>query len=87
MAIKLYKSQLTPTSGTSNVTDTRQISLAEAQAPAKAMKGFLNSGENLYIKHQQIKSECGIDAVIMYACPALAARTVGGRLLFFGWKE
>ena len=57
MAIKLYKSQLTPTSGTSNVTDTRQISLTEAQSIGKAMKGFLNSGENLYIKHQQIKSE------------------------------
>ena len=57
MAIKLYKSQLEPTEKTSNVYDRRQISLSEAQSVGKAMKGFLRSGENLYIKHQQIKSE------------------------------
>ena len=57
MAIKLYKSQLEPTSKTSNVYDNRQISLAEAQSIGQAMKGFLKSGEKLYVKHQQIKSE------------------------------
>ena len=57
MAIKLYKSQLEPTEKTSNVYDRRQISLSEAQSVGKAMKGFLRSGENLYIQHQQIKSE------------------------------
>ena len=57
MAIKLYKSQLEPTEKTSNVYDRRQISLSEAQSVGKAMKGFLNAGENLFIKHQQIKSE------------------------------
>ncbi len=57
MSIKLYKSQLTPTTDNSNVMDRRQISLAEAGSVGKAMKGFLKSGENLYIKHQQIKSE------------------------------
>ena len=57
MAIKLYKSQLEPTSKTSNVYDTRQISLSEAQSIGKAMKGFLKSGEKLYVKHQQIVSE------------------------------
>ena len=57
MAIKLYKSQLEPTTKSSNVMDTRQISLSEAQSIGKAMKGFLKSGENLYIKHQQIVSD------------------------------
>ena len=57
MSIKLYKSQLTPTTDNSNVMDRRQISLSEAGSVGKAMKGFLKSGENLYIKHQQIKSE------------------------------
>ena len=57
MAIKLYKSQIAPTEQTSNKYDTRQISLDEAGSIGKAMKGFLKSGENLYIKHQQIKSE------------------------------
>ena len=57
MAIKLYKSQLEPTNKTGNVYDTRQISLSEAGSIGKAMKGFLKSGEELYVKHQQIKSE------------------------------
>ncbi len=57
MAIKLYKSQLEPTSKTSNVMDTRRISMSEAGSIGQAMKGFLKSGENLYIKHQQITSE------------------------------
>ena len=57
MAIKLYKSQLTPTAGDSNVADTRQINLGEAQSIGKAMKGMLQSGEKLYIKHLDIKSD------------------------------
>ncbi len=57
MAIKLYKSQLEPTNKSSNVMDSRQISMSEAGSIGQAMKGFLKSGENLYIKHQQIKSE------------------------------
>ena len=35
MAIKLYKSQLEPTSETSNVYDRRQISLSEAGSVGK----------------------------------------------------
>ena len=57
MAIKLYKSQLEPTSKTSNVLDKRQISLSEAGSIGKAMKGMLKSGENFYIQHQKIKSD------------------------------
>jgi len=57
MAIKLYKSQLEPTTKSSNVMDTRQISLSEAQSIGKAMKGMLQSGEKLYIKHLDIKSD------------------------------
>ena len=57
MSIKLYKSQLTPTTNDSNVADRRQINLGEAQSIGKAMKGMLQSGENLYIKHLDIKSD------------------------------
>ena len=57
MSIKLYKSQLTPTTADSNVADTRQINLGEAQSIGKAMKGMLQSGEKLYIKHLDIKSD------------------------------
>ena len=57
MSIKLYKSQLTPTTNDSNVVDTRQINLGEAQSIGKAMKGMLQSGEKLYIKHLDIKSD------------------------------
>ncbi|BAQ86594.1 unnamed protein product [uncultured Mediterranean phage uvMED] len=57
MSIKLYKSQLTPTTNDSNVADKRQISLTEAQSIGKAMKGMLQSGEKLYIKHLDIKSD------------------------------
>ena len=57
MAIKLYKSSLTPTVKTSNVEDRRQISLTEAQSVGKAMKGMLHSGEKLYTKHLDIKSD------------------------------
>ena len=57
MAIKLYKSQLEPTTKSSNVMDTRQISLNEAASIGKAMKGMLQSGEKLYTKHLDIKSD------------------------------
>jgi len=57
MSIKLYKSQLTPTTKDSNVADRRQINLGEAQSIGKAMKGMLQSGEKLYIKHLDIKSD------------------------------
>jgi hypothetical protein len=57
MAIKLYKSQLEPTARSSNVMDTRRISMSEAGAIGNAMKGMLKAGENLYEKHQQVKSE------------------------------
>ncbi len=57
MSIKLYKSQLTPTTNDSNIADKRQINLGEAQSIGKAMKGMLQSGEKLYIKHLDIKSD------------------------------
>jgi len=57
MAIKLYKSQLEPTARSSNVMDNRRISMSEAGSIGNAMKGMLKAGENLYVKHQQVKSE------------------------------
>ena len=57
MTIKLYKSQLTPTTETSNVLDKRQISLSEAASIGKAWKGMVQSGEKLYAKHLDIKSD------------------------------
>jgi len=57
MTIKLYSSQLQPTTETSNVMDTRQISLDEAASIGKAWKGMVHSGEKLYAKHLDIKSD------------------------------
>lgn len=57
MAIKLYKSQLTPSSKSSNVMDTRQVSMSEAASIGQAWKGMVNSGEKLYTKHLDIKSD------------------------------
>ena len=57
MAIKLYKSQLTPTSKTSNVEDTRQISMSEAASIGTAFKGMAKAGEQLFVKHLDIKSD------------------------------
>ena len=54
MSIKLYKSQLTPTTNDSNVADRRQINLGEAQSIGKAWKGMVKAGEELYITHQDI---------------------------------
>tara|TARA_X000001382_G_scaffold66485_1_gene46181 strand:+ start:543 stop:698 length:156 start_codon:yes stop_codon:yes gene_type:complete len=48
MAIKLYKSQLTPTAESSNVANTNRISMSEVQSIGKAWKGMVQSGEKLY---------------------------------------
>ena len=57
MAIKLYKSQLTPTAESSNVANTNRISMSEVQSIGKAWKGMVQSGEKLYAKHLDIKSD------------------------------
>ena len=56
MAIKLYKSQLTPTAEGSNVINTNRVSMAEAQSIGKAWKGMVKAGEELYVTHQDIKN-------------------------------
>ena len=57
MAIKLYKSQLTPTAESSNVANTNRISMSEVQSIGKAWKGMVQSGEKLYAKHIDIKTD------------------------------
>ena len=57
MAIKLYKSQLTPTTESSNVANTNRISMSEVQSIGKAWKGMVKAGEELYITHQDIKTD------------------------------
>ena len=57
MAIKLYKSQLTPTTQSSNVENKAFVSMAEAGSIGKAWKGMVRSGEQLYAKHQDIKTD------------------------------
>ena len=57
MAIKLYKSQLSPTAESSNVANTNRISMAEVQSIGKAWKGMVKAGEELYITHQDIKTD------------------------------
>ena len=57
MAIKLYKSQLTPTTQSSNVENKAFVSMAEAGSIGKAWKGMVRSGELLYAKHQDIKTD------------------------------
>ena len=57
MAIKLYKSQLTPTTQSSNVENKAFVSMAEAGSIGKAWKGMVRSGEKLYAKHQDIKTD------------------------------
>ena len=57
MAIKLYKSQLTPTAESSNVANTNRISMSEVQSIGKAWKGMVKAGEELYITHQDIKTD------------------------------
>ena len=57
MAIKLYKSQLTPTAESSNVANTNRISMSEVQSIGKAWKGMVKAGEELYVTHQDIKTD------------------------------
>ena len=57
MAIKLYKSQLQPTTEGSNVMNTNKVSMSEAASIGNAWKGMVRSGELLYAKHQDIKTD------------------------------
>jgi putative sterol carrier protein len=57
MAIKLYKSQLEPTTKSSNVENRAFASMAEAGSIGRAFKGMVQSGEKLYHKHLDIKSD------------------------------
>ena len=57
MAIKLYKSQLTPTTESSNVMNRNRVSMSEAASIGNAWKGMVRSGEQLYAKHQDIKTD------------------------------
>ena len=57
MAIKLYKSQLQPTTEGSNVLNRNKVSMAEAASIGNAWKGMVRSGELLYAKHQDIKTD------------------------------
>jgi len=57
MAIKLYKSQLEPTTKSSNVENRAFVSMQEAGSIGRAWKGMVRSGEKLYAKHQDIKTD------------------------------
>ena len=57
MAIKLYKSQLEPTAKSSNVENKAFVSMSEAASIGNAWKGMVKSGEQLYAKHQDIKTD------------------------------
>ena len=57
MAIKLYKSQLEPTTKSPNVENRAFVSMSEAGSIGKAFKGMVQSGEKLYYKHLDIKSD------------------------------
>ena len=57
MAIKLYKSQLQPTTESSNVMNRNRVSMSEAASIGNAWKGMVQSGELLYAKHQDIKTD------------------------------
>jgi len=57
MAIKLYKSQLEPTAKSSNVENRAFASMSEAGSIGRAFKGMVQSGEKLYYKHLDIKSD------------------------------
>jgi len=57
MAIKLYKSQLTPTTQSSNVENKAFVSMAEVGSIGRAWKGMVQTGEKLYAKHQDIKTD------------------------------
>ena len=57
MAIKLYKSQLEPTTKSSNVENRAFASMQEAGSIGRAFKGMVQSGEKLYHKHLDIKTD------------------------------
>jgi len=57
MSIKLYKSQLEPTAKSSNVANKAFVSMAEAGSIGRAWKGMVQSGEKLYAKHIDIKTD------------------------------
>ena len=57
MAIKLYKSQLEPTAKSSNVENRAFASMSEAGSIGRAFKGMVQSGEKLYVKHQDYKTD------------------------------
>ena len=57
MAIKLYKSQLEPTTVSSNVESKAFASMEEAASIGKAWKGMVKSGEKLYYKHLDRKTD------------------------------
>ena len=57
MAIKLYKSQLEPTAKSSNVANKAFASMQEAGSIGRAWKGMVQSGEKLYAKHLDIKTD------------------------------
>jgi len=57
MAIKLYKSQLEPTAKSSNVENKAFVSMSEAGSIGRSFKGMVQSGEKLYYKHLDIKSD------------------------------
>ena len=57
MSIKLYKSQLEPTTKSSNVENKAFASMQEAGSIGRAWKGMVQSGEKLYAKHLDIKTD------------------------------
>jgi len=57
MSIKLYKSQLEPTAKSSNVQNRAFASLQEAGSIGRAWKGMVQSGEKLYAKHLDYKTD------------------------------
>ena len=59
MAIKIYQSQIAPTSEVKERASTRgmRISMDTAAAPGRALAGMLEAGENVYIAYEKQKSE------------------------------
>ena len=59
MAIKIYNTQIAPTTEVGDVKSTRamRIGLDTAAAPGKAMSNMLASGEKLYVKYEERKSK------------------------------
>ena len=59
MAIKIYQNQIRPTEEVSNRASTSgiKISMDTAAAPGRALSNMLKSGEALYVKYEQQKSE------------------------------